>query len=122
MKMSDILFEALNLIVMICAAIFTAYVIPYVRKAVGDKKLQDIADWAERAVLFAQQTMTAESGADRKAYVLEYLTRYAHDYKIPITDEQINILIESAVKQLRMDEAKGQTIKISTTIADDDLK
>lgn len=120
--MNDIIFEALNLIVMICAAIFTAYVIPYIRSTVGDKKLQDIADWTERAVLFAQQTMSAQSGADRKAYVLEYLTRYAHEQKIPITDEQINILIESAVKQLRMDDAKGQTIKISTTIADDDLK
>lgn len=120
--MNDILFEAINLVVMILAAIFTAYVIPYVRKAVGDKKLQDIADWAERAVLFAQQTMTAQSGAERKAYVLKYLTQYAKEYKIPITDEQINILIESAVKSMKVDEAKGQTIKISTTIADDDLK
>ena len=118
--MSDIVFEAINLVVMILAAIFTAYVIPYVRKAVGDKKLQDIADWAERAVLFAQQTMTAQSGADRKAYVLEYLTRYAHDYKIPITDEQINILIESAVRTMKMDEAKGQTVKISADLKGDD--
>ncbi len=120
--MNDIIFEALNLIVMICAAIFTAYVIPYIRSTVGDKKLQDIADWTERAVLFAQQTMSAQSGADRKAYVLEYLTRYAHEQKIPITDEQINILIESAVKSLRLEENKGQTIKISTAMIGDDLK
>lgn len=120
--MSDIVFETINLIVMICAAIVSAYVIPYIRKSIGDKKLQDIADWAERAVLFAQQTMTAESGAERKAYVLEYLTSYAKEYKIPITDEQINILIESAVKSMKVDEAKGQTIKISTNMTGDDLK
>lgn len=111
--MDDILFEALKLVIMICSALITIYVIPYIRKTVGEKNLAEIAIWAEKAVLFAQQTMSATPGAERKAYVVAFLNEIAKAKKYPITEEQIDILVESAVKQLRIDEAKGQTVKIT---------
>lgn len=120
--MSDIVFEAVNLIVMICAALVSAYIIPYMRSTIGDRKIQEIADWAERAVLFAQQTMSAKPGAERKAYVVDFLTEIATANKVPITVTQIDILVESAVKQLRIDEAKGQTVKITADLKGDDSK
>lgn len=107
--MADITFEILKLIVMVCTALVTAYVIPWIRKKVGDENISVIADWTQKAVWYAQQTMSASSGAMRKQYVMGFLKEIVQKNKIPITDEQLEILVEAAVKELRIEEAKGQT-------------
>ena len=90
--------------IMVCAALGSAYVIPFIRRTAGKEVMSEIAEWAERAVLFARQTMQAETGAERKAYVLKFLTRLAAEKKCPVTAEQIDILIESAVKGMKIAE------------------
>jgi LL-H family phage holin len=53
-------------------------------------------------MIFKEQGM----GADKKEYVVNFLNDMFNKNKIVITEEQINILVESAVKEMKMNENK----------------
>ena len=105
--MNDITFEIVKIVAMVCAVLITRYLIPLFRNAIGDDKIAEATKWIKSAVYFAQQTMSAQTGEERKAFVMQYAKDIRDELKIPITDEQIDILIESFVKELRIEEAKG---------------
>lgn len=64
-----------------------------------------------QAVLYAQQVLTSKSGAEKKAIVTDLLKEMLTAKNISITDEQLNILIEAAVKQMKMEENAGIVIE-----------
>lgn len=105
--MNDITFEIVKIVAMVCAVLITRYLIPLFRNAIGDDKIAEAAKWIKSAVYFAQQTMSAKTGEERKAFVMQYAKDLRDELKIPLTDEQIDILIESFVKELKIEEAKG---------------
>lgn len=117
--MSDIMFKVLELAVMLCAAVITRYLVPYIRQSIGSDKLDAAYAWVKNAVLFAQQTMWADTGQRRKKYVVEFITDLCARHDIPLTPQQIDILIEAAVKEMKIEDAKGQTIKIEAAIKDE---
>lgn len=104
--MSDLVFSVVEVLIRLLVVVFVAYILPPVRQLI-EKLLAE--KWAKDAVNAAQQLMNAKTGAERKEYVVEELTNVLNKNKIDITEEQINILIESAVKQLRIEEAKANT-------------
>lgn len=108
--MNDILFETLKLIVMVAIVVLTRYVVPWVKERVDAEKMSVVADWAKRAVLYAQQTMWSESGEERKAIVTKFLKEMLTEKNIAISEEQIDILIEAAVKEMKISENSGVTI------------
>lgn len=101
--MSDIIFETINLAIMIIAAVVAKHLVPWLKEKIGTEKLNTIAQWAEKAVLYAEQIMTAATGEEKKDAVTAILKEIVETNHISITDEQIEILIESAVKQMNMD-------------------
>lgn len=108
--MNDILFEALKLLIMLLALIATRYLIPWLRAQIGTQKMQVISEWAQKAVLSVQQTLWSTSGAERKAVVTKFLKEMLTAKNISISDEQLDILIEAAVKQMKISENAGVTI------------
>lgn len=100
--MSDILFEAVKLLVMVAVLVITRYVIPWIRSKIENDKLTAITEWARIAVLAAQQIMTTKDGAEKKAIVTEFLKEILTDKNIALSDYQLDILIEAAVKQMKM--------------------
>lgn len=102
--MTDIIFELINLVVMIAAAVVARYLIPWIKERIGTEKLNTVAEWAKKAVLYAEQVMTSATGEEKKEAVTAILKEIVEANNISITDEQIDILIESAVKQMNMDE------------------
>lgn len=114
--MNDIIFEILKLVVMLAVLVVTRYLIPLVKEKVGNDKLEVIAQWARYAVLKAQQVLWTESGADRKAYVTEFLKEMLIAKNISISDEQLDILIEAAVKQMKIEENAGITIEATDEV------
>lgn len=108
---NDIVFEVLKLVVMLAVLVFTRYLIPLVKNKVGNDKLETIAKWAKYAVLKAQQVMDTETGAEKKAYVTEFLKKLLIAKNISISDEQLDILIEAAVKQMKIKENAGIVIE-----------
>ena len=105
--MSEIVFEALKLLVMVLALIATRYVIPWIKEQIDAQKMQTISEWAKLAVLGVQQTLWSASGPERKEVVTKFLKEMLIAKNISISDEQLNILIEAAEKQMRIDEKKA---------------
>ncbi len=100
-------FEILKLIVMIAVFIVTCYLIPWVRGKIGQDKLDEITKWVNAAVLMAQQVYFAKTGAERKAIVVDLLKNILIAKNISVSDEQLDILIEAAVKAMRIEEKKA---------------
>ncbi len=105
--MDEILFEILKLLVMIVALISARYLAPWLKSKIGAERLAEAEKWAKYAVLKAQQVMCADSGADRKAYVTQFLREWLAGKNIALSDEQIDILVEAAVKQMKIEESTG---------------
>ncbi len=105
--MNEMIFEILKLIVMIAVFIVTCYLIPWVRGKIGQDKLDEITKWVNAAVLMAQQVYFAKTGAERKAIVVDLLKNILIAKNISISDEQLDILIEAAVKAMRIEEKKA---------------
>ena len=111
--MNEILFEIIIVVVMVAALVITRYVIPWVRERIGADKLALVEKWARYAVLKAQQVMWADNGPERKAYVTEFLKELLIEKNIALSDEQLDILIEAAVKQMKIEAGSGVTVNNS---------
>lgn len=105
--MNEMIFEIMKLIVMIAVFIVTCYLIPWVRGKIGQDKLDEITKWVNVAVLMAQQVYFAKTGAERKAIVVDLLKNILIAKNISISDEQLDMLIEAAVKAMRIEEKKA---------------
>lgn len=106
--MNDILFEILKVVVMFAALVVTRYLIPLIREKIGADKMKQIEQWAKNAVLMAQQVHWSRPGEDRKAIVTGFLKGILTARNISLSDEQLDILIEAAVKEMKMQEAAGK--------------
>jgi LL-H family phage holin len=102
--MNDILFYIIQLIVAVIVLLATKYAIPYLKEKIGTEQLLVAEKWVKYAVLTAQQTLTSSTGAEKKAYVTDFLKELLTAKNISLTDEQLNILIESAVKAMKMED------------------
>lgn len=109
--MNDILFELLKLIVMIAVLLVMRYAIPWRRARIGAEKIAEIEKWAKKAVLMAQQVYWNKSGEERKEIVTEFLREMLIAKNISISGEQLEILIEAAVKQMKIEEGRNTVSK-----------
>ena len=112
--MSDICFECLKILVMVAVLVLTRYVLPWVKSKVDSEKL--VAQWAYKAVLMAQQTMKATGGKEKKAIVTQFLKEILQEKNIALSDKQIEILIEAAVKQMKIQENSGIVIEATDDV------
>lgn len=103
--MNDLIFEILKLVVMLVVTGVCAYAMPYLKSKIGMDKLDKLAFWSNQFVLTAQQVMWAKTGEERKEYVMEALTEVAKEAKIKITAEQLDAIVEAAVKAMKMNDA-----------------
>jgi LL-H family phage holin len=105
--MSEIIFEVIKIVVMVAALLVTRYLVPWIKEKIGADKLAVAEKWAKYAVLKAQQVMYEENGQERKAYVTEFLKEILLAKNISLSDEQVDVLIEAAVKQMKIEENAG---------------
>ena len=108
--MNEILFEIIKVVVMVAALVITRYLVPWLKEKIGADKLATAEKWARYAVLKAQQVLWDETGKDRKAYVTEFLKEILIAKNIALSDEQLDVLIEAAVKQMKIEENSGIVI------------
>lgn len=108
--MNDIIFEVIKIVVMVAVLVITRYLVPWLKEKIGADKLAVAEKWAKYAVLKAQQVLWNETGKDRKAYVTEFLKKILIAKNIALSDEQMDVLIEAAVKQMKIEENSGIVI------------
>lgn len=99
--MNDLVFEIMKVIVMVAMLVISRYLIPWLRDKIGIAKLETAEKWANYAVLAAQQVLSDEKGADRKAYVTQFLKEILTAKNIALSDEQLDALIEAAVYTMK---------------------
>ena len=103
--MDDRLFEIIMALLFILCTIITRYIVPYIKAKIGTEKLSEYEYWVNIAVKAAEMLWTETGhGTDKKQYVVDFMNNMFNSKKIVITEEQINLLIESAVKQLKIEE------------------
>lgn len=108
--MNEILFEIIKVVVMVAALVITRYLVPWLKEKIGADKLATAEKWARYAVLKAQQVLWEQGGQDKKAYVTEFLKEILIAKNIALSDEQLDVLIEAAVKQMKIEENSGIVI------------
>lgn len=78
-------------------AVITAVVIPYIRSRTTAQQQAEINAWVKIAVSAAEQIYKGTSrGAEKKAYVLEWLNAHG----ITVDENKLDALIEAAVYEL----------------------
>ncbi|MEI6296270.1 MAG: phage holin, LLH family [bacterium] len=86
-------------IISILGTLVTSFLVPYIKSKTTAEQLANVKFWVEIAVKAAEQIFDIpESGEDKKAYVLKFLATKG----IVLTVEELNALIESAVKELNL--------------------
>ena len=99
------LFDLILALIPIIGTILTVYIIPLIKEWIGNEKLAKYEYWVDMAVKAAEMLWKESGmGADKKAYVVEFLTNMFNKNKIVITEQQMEVLIEAAVKQMKLEE------------------
>lgn len=109
--MDDILFEILKVVIMVAVLLVTRYLVPWLKSKIDYETVDAVSKWVTEAVLWAEQVYYAKTGPERKQIVVDYIKLLLTQKNISITDEQLNTLIEAAVKQMRIAENSDITIK-----------
>jgi LL-H family phage holin len=105
--MNESLFKIVLILVSLAATILTSVVIPYVKERLGNEKLAKYKEWTMLAVQCAEMAFPDKGmGESKKEYVVTFLNEMFNKNKIVISSEQIEVLIESAVKAMKLSESK----------------
>ena len=104
--MRDIILAVLKLIIMIAAALITRYLIPWLKAKTQNETMHSLIDLATQAVLAAEQVHNSQTGAERKLIVTRFIKELLLQKNISISDEEIDMLIEAAVKEMNMNYGK----------------
>ena len=103
--MDNRLFQIILAVIPVLCTILTVYIIPYIKAKIGTENLSKYEYWVNIAVKAAEMIWTETGhGTDKKQYVVEFMNNMFNSKKIIITEEQINLLIESAVKNMKIEE------------------
>ena len=102
--MNEWTYMLLRVVVSICAAVITAYLIPYLRTIVSDKRYGALLDMVALAVRAAEQTIRdSGQGAIKKERVVALVHDWMEKQGITITEEQLSDLIEACVYQMKQE-------------------
>ena len=101
--MNDVTFIILKLVVSVCAALVTVYLIPYIKTLREDKRYAQAFDIVQTAVRAAEQSLKNETGEFKKSEVLTYVCHWLEINGIKVEMEQLDKLIECAVYQMKQE-------------------
>lgn len=100
--MNENLFNVIISLIPVLGTIITSFLIPYIRVNINTARLSQYKEWAMLAVKAADMLWKETGhGDDKKAYAVEFLNNLFNTKKTTITEEQLNVLIESAVKEMK---------------------
>lgn len=105
--MNQNVFNFVLTLIPVIGAIITYFIVPFIKSSVSEKQLAQYKEWAILAVKTAEMLWKESGhGEDKKAYVVKFLNDMFNKNKITITEEQLEVLIESAVKTMKEIENK----------------
>lgn len=97
-----------EVIIIAVVAAICRFAIPCAINYVKNSNLSTAAQWVKFAVLKAEQVFAQYTGQEKKEYVENFVFDTLNSLKINITKDQVDTLIESAVKQMNIEKQKTQ--------------
>ena len=105
--MDERIFQIILALIPILGAIITGFIIPFIKEKIGAEKLAKYEYWTSMAVKCAEMIFKEQGmGEAKKECVVNFLNEMFNKNKVVITSEQIEILVEAAVKELKLSENK----------------
>lgn len=107
----EIIYTAMQLLVMVISTLIARYLIPMLKQQTQNEQIKQLAMWVEWAVRWAEQLYCDKTGAQRKELVTRLIIDIASRNNIPLdafTEEQIDALIEAAVKTMNIEMQKNR--------------
>lgn len=99
--MNDNLYKIIMALIPLIGAIITGYIIPYIKTKISSEKLNEVSKWITKATEAAEMLFdTPKSGEEKREYVVSFIDKMFNSKKEIITEDQIRVLIESALKQM----------------------
>ena len=91
----------IELVITTLFAVIGLYLLPAIKEKIGADKFNKIVEYVGYAVNAAEQIYKeAGLGEKKKEYVLSFVNEMLGKLNYSITEEELNILIESAVKDM----------------------
>ena len=100
----ELILRIIEVLISVAAFIITRYLVPAIREWTRGTQLEQIIKWTGQAVLAAEQMYGAYTGKERKAIVTSFMKRMLLHKNITISDEELEMLIEAAVKEMNMND------------------
>ena len=105
--MDEKIFQIILASIPVFGAIITGFIIPFIKEKIDAEKLAKYEYWTSMAVKCAEMIFKEQGmGEAKKEYVVNFLNEMFNKNKVVITSEQIEILVEAAVKELKLSENK----------------
>ena len=102
--MNEWTFNILKVVIAVCSALITVYLIPYIKTLKEDKRYASLVEMVEVAVRAAEQTFKEPGeGKMKKAEVLTFVTDWLNKQGIAVSDDELDRLIECAVYQMHQE-------------------
>lgn len=102
---TEIVTMILDVVVGVILVILAKVVIPKIKNSVSSDTLDTVTCWVNEAVNAAEQMMKSSTGAEKKEYVINFVDQVFQENNINISAEQLDVLVEAAVKKMN-DESK----------------
>lgn len=99
--MNEVTFAILKIVVSVCAALVTVYLIPYIKTLREDKRYAQALDIVQTAVKAAEQTCKDDTGEFKKSEVLSFVCQWLEKNGVKMEMSQLDRLIECAVYQMK---------------------
>lgn len=100
--MNEKIFEFTLTLIPVLSAVITYFIVPYLKTNIDAGKLEQYKEWASLAAKTAEMLWKETGqGENKKQYVIHFLNQMFNSKKVVITEEQMNILIEAAVQQMK---------------------
>lgn len=95
--MDDLTFELYKMAAVTIGLIVGIYLIPTLRRLAANIQDEQLRQFIKTAVYMAQQTMQSDDGTIKYNRVRALVVRWLDEHGMKLTEEQLKILIESAV-------------------------
>lgn len=106
--MDNIIMQAITLAAMVAAFVCGKYVFPNMPKSVVDK-LNDLAAWAGKFVVWAREFMKASTGQEKMDAVIKELYKIAEEKGINVTENQLKAIAQAAYEAMKAGEKEAGT-------------
>lgn len=99
---NELFIKIVSAIITIITALITAYVIPWLKTKINENQMIQINKYIELAVRCANQIFTPEQWAEKKDFVLEYVTETVNNkFSLTLSQEDIDLMIEGVVNEVK---------------------